>query len=243
MVALPKYTSLSRKKAADSNAKKHPHIPRLTIGQQFGSWIVKAIPSYTKAWCICVCGCEKLVRQERLRNGTSKSCGCQRLANLITHGRTTKEFRASSHEYWIWNSMLDRCFNKNNRGYNNYGGRGITVCERWLKFENFYSDMGTKPPGKSIERRDNNLGYFPDNCYWATRHEQAKNTRRNRMITVDGVTKCISEWARELGISHSAIILRIKYGWSEKLAVTTPKNGKYGGKLRGHRTNSYSTSS
>jgi hypothetical protein len=111
--------------------------------------------------------------------------------------------------------MHDRCTKEKRDSYKHYGGRGITVCEHWNEFENFFADMGPKPsPEHEIDRYPNNDGnYEPGNCRWATRTQQTNNTRVNRLLTVDGQTMTVSEWAREANIHPSALHWRIKSGW------------------------------
>jgi transcriptional regulator of acetoin/glycerol metabolism len=106
--------------------------------------------------------------------------------------------------------MRNRCNNPNSHRYHRYGGRGITVCERWDDYRNFLADMGEAPAGKSIERKDSNKGYEPGNCYWATPKEQGANTMQNRMITVGGETFHLTEWARRLGIGPDVLWKRLK---------------------------------
>jgi hypothetical protein len=122
-----------------------------------------------------------------------------------------------------WSTMKARCFNPSTDSYPNYGGRGITVCDRWLSFENFLADMGEKPPGKSLERMDNDKGYEPGNCCWATELEQQRNKRSVRRITARGKTQTIPEWAAESGIAQSSIYSRIYWGWPLEDAVTIPR--------------------
>lgn len=119
--------------------------------------------------------------------------------------------------------VVQRCKNPKVKNWHDYGGRGITVCDRWLKFENFLDDMGFRPSdGHSLERRDNNAGYSKENCYWATRLEQAKNKRNNRWIEILGKRQHLAEWAREYNVDHTLIIQRINRGWTEHDAITTP---------------------
>ena len=121
--------------------------------------------------------------------------------------------------YRVWNSMIQRCTNPNLDNYNRYGGRGIKVCNRWLKFEFFYADMGDKPEGFSIDRIDNDGNYEPKNCKWSSMKEQQRNTRRNRFIEHEGITKPLIEWSEELNINYRTLISRMNKGWSTERAL------------------------
>lgn len=112
-------------------------------------------------------------------------------------------------EYSSWESMIQRCNNQNNRAFKDYGGRGITVCKRWLKFENFYADMGARPPQHSLERIDNNKGYTPTNARWATRSEQQRNRRTNRLVTIDGRLMTIAAAAELIGVKYMTAYHRL----------------------------------
>jgi hypothetical protein len=132
----------------------------------------------------------------------------------------------ASPEMQSWRSMIQRCTNPNATSYPWYGGRGIKVCRRWRRFENFLADMGRRPIGRSLERRDNSRGYTPQNCYWATTAEQSLNKRNVRMLTFQGRTQCVAWWARELGISVFALRRRIDVQkWSVEKALSTPTRG------------------
>lgn len=126
-------------------------------------------------------------------------------------------------EYKIWAYTKARCYNKKHKNYNDYGGRGIIVCERWLNsFKNFYEDMGKRPSDKhSIERKNNNLNYSPENCYWATRKEQANNRRSNHLIEYKGRTQTVSMWADEIGIDKKHLLIRIN-SWGIEKAFNEP---------------------
>lgn len=129
-----------------------------------------------------------------------------------------------SSEYGSWQHMKRRCLNPEHEAFKNYGGRGITVCERWIhSFSNFLTDMGPKPsPGHTIERSDNSKGYYPRNCKWATRREQQNNRRQNRNITIGSVTKTLTEWARDSGKRPRLIGQRISLGWDIRDALEAP---------------------
>lgn len=126
-------------------------------------------------------------------------------------------------QYRIWNSMIQRCTNVQNPAYARYGGRGIAVCERWMQsFEVFYSDMGDRPKGMTLDRVDTDGDYEPGNCRWATAKEQARNTRSNRMLSFRGESKCLQEWSDAIGIDKSSLRERLDAGWSVERALTEP---------------------
>lgn len=122
--------------------------------------------------------------------------------------------------YMCWRSMVRRCTDPRVHNYHRYAGRGIVVCERWQTFENFYADMGDQPAGLTLERKDNNKNYEPNNCIWATPMAQANNRRSNKLITALGRTQTLAQWCRETGLRREKISNRLKRGWSEERAVT-----------------------
>lgn len=169
--------------------------------------------------CRCDCGNKVIAYGQDLKRGKVKSCGCwndERIADRghlnVTHGMT------KTRTYRIWVGMLNRCRNPRLHNWALYGGRGIKVCERWLKFENFVSDMGIAPDSKSLDRVDNNADYSQENCRWATPRQQSANRRNTRMLTYNEVTLTIADWARHLGITVMAMHNRIAAGFPpEKL--------------------------
>lgn len=181
------------------------------------------------AWlCRCDCGEAKITTGNQLQRGHVVSCGCRRrevLSNLrevgranATHGHTrggkpTPEFRT-------WTSMLNRCGNPNNTDYQRYGGRGITVCERWQSFENFLADMGPRPsPRHSIDRINNDGNYEPGNCRWATQAEQTRNQRTSRIVAMDGRSQSVAAWAEEYGLKADTVRHRLDRGHSLREAL------------------------
>jgi len=134
--------------------------------------------------------------------------------------RTTHGLRRSP-EYAVWNTMKSRCLNPKCKKYPNYGGRGIRVCEKWMKFDNFYKDMGARPTRKhTIERIDTNGDYEPSNCKWSTNSENCRNKRNNVLVTHEGRTQCVKAWSEELGIPYARLQARIKRGWNHERAIT-----------------------
>jgi len=146
-----------------------------------------------------------------------------------THGMSRMQI------YQTWARMFERCRNKNHHAYSDYGGRGITVCESWHKFENFLADMGERPKGRSLDRIDNSLGYSPENCRWATPEEQQNNTRAAHMLEFNGERLSISQWSRKLGVSRNRIRTRLQTGMSVAEALTTPKLNSWSRDLKGRR--------
>ena len=211
-------------------------------GRRFGMWEVLAHrPKGRKCrhWeCRCDCGVVKVVSGDNLKAGLSVNCGCQRkikmLGNTISliHGR--RSGGRLSPEYTTWNSLKRRCSNLHEKAYKNYGGRGIKVCDRWLRgtkelsaFECFLQDMGPRPsPELSIDRINNDGNYEPSNCRWATVMEQANNRRaprrEGRQIVFKGESRNISEWERLLGLPAGLVCKRVYKGWTDEEALSTP---------------------
>lgn len=201
--------------------------PLNMVGMRVGRWTVvgraENSPTGKAMWrCACDCGATKVLGGTLIRTGRSQSCGC--LKSEVVVARNTKHGHSPASgftpTYHSWVGMVQRCTNPNHKAWADYGGRGITVCERWMVFANFLADMGEKPPRTSIDREKNDLGYAPGNCRWATGTEQARNKRNNAFITANGVTRTRAEWAELIGISASTLADRIKHGCTEVEAVT-----------------------
>src|SRR6516162_1801432 len=174
-------------------------------GRKFGRWTVlgrahNSIAGQTRWRCQCSCGKCGIVQGASLKRPSGGSCGC---ANIdATVARSTKHGHATngiSPTYHTWAGMKSRCTNPLHKNYSLYGGRGIIVCERWLNsFEAFLADMGEKPAKKSLDRINNDGPYSPENCRWASQKQQCRNSKINRLITCNGVTKTIIEWSELL---------------------------------------------
>lgn len=173
--------------------------------------------------CVCDCGNEHIVRSGKLICGNVTSCGCVRRKRCGDRFRTHGCGRTKL--YKVWKSMRDRCLNPKNRAYISYGGRGITVCSEWNNSYESFRDWALSngySGGLSIDRVNNDKGYYPENCRWATSAQQANNKRNNKEIEYNGETHTISEWERILGFKKSSLNARLRMGWSVERALTTP---------------------
>jgi hypothetical protein len=195
-------------------------------GQRFGKLTVLRRNGHigkARAWiCVCDCGNEVTRETSALIRCKSPDCGCMRASKA--KASATKHGHSRNKEHVVWKSMIHRCHSPNNTAYDRYGARGIIVCDRWRNsFEAFVEDMGHRPYEKAtIERIDNNLGYGPDNCRWASKQEQAINKRNNIVLEFNGESKTVSEWAKSVGIKAATIRFRVHSGWTAEEALTTP---------------------
>lgn len=198
-------------------------------GKRFGRLVVIE-QSIENRWgnccwlCLCDCGKEKTIRSDHLRRGKALSCGCLCIEKTINRNiDRIKHGLSNDRMYHIWADIVQRCTNANHKNYKYYGGRGIAVCKRWLKFENFNEDMGEGWEfGLTIERANNNKGYNKFNCKWVTPKEQARNRRNNHLETYKGKTQCVAAWAEAVGIKSCTLLMRLRRGWSIEKALTTP---------------------
>lgn len=172
--------------------------------------------------CICECGTHRIAMGGNLVKGNIVSCGCfQRellSANRRTHGLT------KTPEYKVWGSMIDRCTNPKNDCWGRYGGRGISICPEWRRsFETFLADIGPRPTRKhTLDRINNNGNYEPSNCRWATQTTQSRNKRNNRILTFNGATLCVVDWANITGLNPCTIYARLDAGWTAERTLTEP---------------------
>lgn len=176
-------------------------------------------PKQASWLCRCDCGNHTVVLGHNLRCSTTTSCGCLRV-----EGKYQVSCRGP--EYKTWVNMRTRCNNPKSSQFLDYGGRGIEICERWRKFENFYADMGPRPASEySLDRINVDGNYEPSNCRWATKEEQANNARSNIPLTYSDKTMNLAQWAREIAINEKTLYDRInKLGWSVERALTEPVN-------------------
>lgn len=179
---------------------------------------------YGESRSVVRCDCGKVFETSNrwLFSGRTKSCGCLRVDRLRAFTRTHGASTTNNPTYEIWRDMKTRC-----RDHPRYAGRGIVVCNRWSKFENFLDDMGERPAGMELDRKNNNGNYCPENCRWATRKQQCRNTSRNRVFTINGVTACVAELCERFGIRESFIRTRLKRGWTLERAFSEPRRMKH----------------
>lgn len=194
------------------------------IGLRFGRFIVESdAPSiiyispsgqaikHRASLCGCDCGVKLIVRNASLKSGSKKSCGCAK-----------RKPYSNTPTWYSWNAMKSRCLSQSCTNFSYYGGRGITVCERWLNYDNFVSDMGLRPEGTSIERIDGNGNYEPGNCRWATKQEQSENKSSTLRFTINGFTGCLNAVARHFGIKSGNVHNRLRRGWAPERAFLEP---------------------
>ena len=154
--------------------------------------------------CKCSCGKSKKILGSSIRSGASKSCGCLQKESITKHGMDRTP------EYKAYQSMHQRCYNKKSKQYKGWGGRGIDVCSEWHDFNKFYEDMGDRPEKHTLERLDNEKGYGPDNCIWATPKEQALNRRNSIKVMHHGKEITVKEFASSIGLTESGARKRLK---------------------------------
>lgn len=174
------------------------------------------------AWvCLCDCGAETVAITCNLTRWHTLSCGC--LHKNVTSERKLTHGQSGTPEYKVWRGMRNRCENQNEVAYQDYGGRGIKVCERWKSFENFLADMGSRPDGMTIERNDVNGDYEPGNCRWATMKEQQANRRDTIRIAIGDRVQPLKLWCEELGVAYKKVHLRLtRYGYELNRALDLP---------------------
>lgn len=203
-----------------------PGSTTIPVGGRFGSLTVVAdmgTRGQGKRYVsvLCACGVSKEAPLYELRKGLIVSCGCGKKHHNLKHGK--RKVGSQDPTYVSWYSALGRCTNLCNPGWPHYGGRGITICDRWKDFRLFLEDMGTRPDGTSLERKDNSKGYDPENCVWATQSEQMWNTRRTVKVLLQGEVLNIRQLAERSGLPEALIRQRLKTGWAPERAISTPK--------------------
>lgn len=211
-----------------------PVKDQLVLGGKFGRWTITDIPVLrSDGWwfveCLCQCGTIKMVSSSILlyTSNPQRSCGCYLKELTAERRRPASKYKHPA--FNCWRCMMDRCYKPSDKGYARYGGRGIQVIKRWHTFENFRDDMGLRPAGYTLERRDNSKGYSKSNCKWATVTEQARNRRSSVRITMGNRTLTTAGWSEVSGLRRSTIAGRIRKGWSPYDAVY--KQSKQKGKV------------
>lgn len=184
--------------------------------------------------CVCDCGNNLTTRSDALTSGRAMSCGClhKESASKVCKNRNTTHGKSKSRTYKIWCGIMTRCTNQNASDFKHYGGRGISICARWFTFENFLADMGECPSGLSIDRIDVNGNYDPSNCRWVDMKIQARNTRKNRLLTHNNQTRCVAEWAEIYSVDRCIIKDRLRLGWDTQDALEIPVRHINKSKLR-----------
>ena len=215
----------------------NPNIQTL-VGEVFGRLTVlkddgSRSSSGAVSW-LCRCSCGSLTHRvgSILKRTPNSSCGCYTIDRMKASKFAKTHGMSATKVYKNWFSMKRRCTDPKHKNYKEYGARGIKVCESWLSFEIFYKDMGGPPKGMTLDRKDNNKGYYKDNCRWASHTVQMNNTRKNTYLILNGITKTMAEWARDpviiaLGLDYYTIRgRRTVCKWSDSKILTTPHKNK-----------------
>lgn len=193
-------------------------------GKRFGRLTVEYRDTNPRRWiCTCDCGKTVSVRADHLKDGHVRSCGClsseSSKARMETHGMSKMKI------YKVWTGMKQRCFNPKASEYERYGGRGIAVCDEWKDdFQNFYewAIKSGYSEGLSIDRINNNKGYSPDNCQWATNYQQSRNTSRTKIIKIGGKKVALKDFCNMVGAPYNMVVRRLLRGWELYDAITVP---------------------
>lgn len=228
----PGFTSQHHIEQGCSVSKTDSTEQVVSIGTRFSRLTVTGMAKGEAARWICVCDCGNEVRSASnpLRTGKTKSCGCLRteISAARLKKSNTKHGQYGTPIYAAWRNMLARCLNPRVKEFKRYGGRGIVVCDRWIdSFDAFKSDMGERPDGFTIERRDVNGNYTPENCHWADQTAQQNNRRNNVRLEFKGECLTLAQWGRRTGIHWSTIRNRVAVGWSIEDALTKPTRSSH----------------
>ncbi len=204
----------------------HKRTTGSLVGRRFGTLVVVGISRHVKyrhqKWvCRCDCGISIEVQAGNLLSGHTATCGSGNHYTGSSHHNFIHGAR-NSRTYHIWKHIRQRCMNPKDSRYSDYGGRGIKVCPRWGSYLNFLTDMGEAPTGMSIDRKDNNGNYCPENCRWATPVEQANNSRKNVRVTIGGETRTLAEWCRLTGAKYKTVWARIHDGVPAQSVLNAP---------------------
>lgn len=213
-------------RAADLTGKKFGRLTVISRAENIGCHV---------AWnCVCECGKHTIVRTYQLMHGLSKSCGC--LSSDVTRERCTTHGETKTRLYSIWRGIKKRCYNHKNPAYRNYGLKGIEMCDEWrndyVAFRKWALSNGYKD-GLTIDRKNNNLGYFPDNCKWSTYLEQENNKSNNHKVIYNGVELNVSQWCAITGTPKTTLLTHIKKYGDEKAVETALNNFKKGSLMNG----------
>lgn len=196
----------------------------IKVGSKYGMWTIikeediRTLPCkqvMRMLLCVCDCGNKKVIQLHNLRSGHTKSCGCLKKQLSVKHGMY------GTRQYIVWGNIIQRITNPKSTKHKNY--QHLSVCEKWKTFEGFWEDMAEGYQDHlTIDRIDNNKGYYRDNCQWSTHKEQQWNKSNNHNLLYKGEKKCLAEWAEEYSLKYHVLRKRIISGWTIEKALTTP---------------------